>query len=126
MSCVPDIAAMQRGVYKEVWPGIWDWAGERSREDQAKYRKRQPEIQDAARKHLKGNRVFAPKFGTKRRILERLESAIMKSLDTQPAPFCDIPDQGMWLARLRESETPITIHNTCPVTLHGLPACLII
>ncbi len=124
MYFVLDIGAMQRGVRKEVWPGFW--TGKRSRKQQAEYHKRQTEIQDAARKQLEGFRVFVAKIGTEPRILERLEAAIMGNLSKQPAPFCDIPDPGMHLAPRWESETPITIHNKYPVTLHGLPSRLII
>jgi hypothetical protein len=84
MYFVLDIGAMQTGVRKEVWPGFW--TGERSRKKQAEYRQRQTEIQDAAYKQLKGFRVFVAKIGTKRRILERLESAIMENLYMQSAP----------------------------------------
>lgn len=124
MYFVLDVAALHAGVRKEVWPGFW--TGKRSRKKLAEYHERQTEIQEAARKQLDAFRVFVTKIGTKRRIFERLESAIMKNLYRQPVPFCDIPDQGMWLAQLMKSEAPITIHNKCPVTLHGLPSRLII
>jgi len=52
----------------------------------------------AARKQLAGFRIFTANIGTERRILERLEAAIMHALDKQPMPLCDIPDKGMMLA----------------------------
>jgi hypothetical protein len=76
------------------------------------------------RKQLTGFRIFAADIGTKPRILERLEAAIMENLYKQPMPLCDIPDRGMMLAPRRKSEIPIIVKNECSVLLHGLPACL--
>lgn len=119
---VLDIAAMQAGVRKEVWHGFW--MKERPPEKLVEFQERKPEIQDAVQKQLAGFRIFAANIGTEPRVLERLEAAIMGNLYKQPSPFCDIPDQGMYLAPRRKSEIPIVMQNKCSVILHGLPACL--
>lgn len=120
---VLDIAAMKVGFRKEVWHGFW-MKKKRPREKLAEYKKRQLQIQEAVRKQLGGFRIFAANIGTKPRILERFEAAIMENLYKQPMPLCDIPDRGMMLAPRRKSEIPIIIKNQCSVMLHGLPACL--
>ena len=116
---VLDIAEMQKGKRKEVWHGFW--TKKRSPRKQAEYDERQLLIHDAVRKQLAGFCVFAANIGTKPRILERLEAAIMANLYEQPTPFCDIPDTGMMLAPRRKSELPIVVKNECSVKLHGLP-----
>ncbi len=120
---VLDIMAMKAGFRKEVWHGFW-MTKKRPRKKQVDYKNRQLQIQEAVRKQLVGFRIFAADIGTKPRILERLEAAIMENLYKQPMPLCDIPDRGMMLAPRRKSEIPIIVKNECSVLLHGLPACL--
>lgn len=114
---VLDITAMQHGVRKEIWHG-WGWSPEK----RAKFKKRKLKILEAVRKQLEGFRIFVADLGAEERILERIEASIMNTLYQHPR-FCKIPDQGMWLARCRSSEKPISVANKCPVKLHGLPAC---
>ena len=113
---VLDIEAMQQGIRDLVWQG-WGWNPEK-RED---FEKRKQEILDAVDKQLAGFRIFIADVGTEPRILERLEAAIMNRLYSQPPPLCDIPDKGMMLAPLRDSEKPIVVEIVCELTLHGLP-----
>ncbi len=120
---VLDIVAMKAGFRKQVWHGFW-MTKKRSREKLAEYNERQTEIQKAVNKQLAGFRIFVANIGTKPRILERLEAAIMENLYKQPMPLCDIPDRGMMLAPRWESETPIFVKNNCSVSLFGFPACL--
>jgi hypothetical protein len=120
---VLDISAMKAGFRKEVWHGFW-MRKKRSREKQAEYNNRRLEIQESVRNQLAGFRIFAAHIGTKRRILERLEAAIMENLYRQPMPLCDIPDRGMRLTPRRKSEIPIVVKNKCSEMLYGLPACL--
>jgi hypothetical protein len=120
---VLDIGAMKAGFRKEVWHGFWMTKKHR-REKHTEYKERQLEIQSAVRKQLAGFRIFGADIGTKPRILERLEAAIMESLYEQPMPLCDIPDRGMKLSPRWKSEIPIIVKNRCSVALYGLPACL--
>ena len=120
---VLDIVAMNAGFRRQVWHGFW-MTKKRSREKLAEYNERQIEIQKAVSKQLAGFRIFVANIGTKPRILERLEAAIMENLYKQPMPLCDIPDKGMMLAPRWKSEIPIVVKNECSVALYGLPACL--
>jgi hypothetical protein len=119
---VLEIAAMKAGFRREIWHGLW--LGKHPRERLAEYKNRRLEIQEAARKQLAGFRIFTADIGTRPRILERFEAAIMDALYKQPMPLCDIPDRGMMLAPRRKSEAPIVVRNKCQRTLYGLPACL--
>ena len=120
---VLDIAAMQAGFRKEIWHAFW-MTKILPREKLAEYEERKPEIQKAVRNQLFGFRIFAANIGTKPRILERLEAAIMETLYNQPMPLCDVPDKGMMLAPCRETEVPIVVRNKASQALYGLPACL--
>ena len=116
---VLDIAAIQRGVRREIWHG-WGYA----RKHRAEFEERKPIILDAVQKQLAGFRIFVADVGREPRLLERLEASIMSNLYQQPSPFCDIPDMGMQLRPRRNSEPPIIVKNKCTVVLHGLPLCL--
>ena len=116
---VLDIAAIQRGVRREIWHG-WGYA----RKHRAEFEERKPIILDAVQKQLAGFRIFVADVGREPRLLERLEASIMSNLYQQPSPFCDIPDKGMQLRPRRNSEPPIIVKNKCIVVLYGFPLCL--
>ncbi len=120
---VLDIVAMKSGFRKEVWHGFW-MTKKRSQEKVLEYKKRQREIQEAARRQLAGFRIFVANIGNEPRILERLEAAIMDNLYKQPMPLCDVPDRGMMLAPRWKSEIPIVVKNNCPALIFGFPTCL--
>lgn len=82
---VLDIDAMRRGQRVEVWHG-WGWSPEKRRE----FERRKEAIIEAARRQLKGFRIFVASVGVAPRILERIEAAIMSRLYRQPPPlsFC--------------------------------------
>jgi hypothetical protein len=113
---VLDIDAVKRGIRREVWHG-WAYA----REHRAEFEERKPQILDAVRRQLEGFRIFVSDVGTERRVLERLEAAIMNNLYQQAAPICDIPDRGMQLAPRWKSEYLIVVKNNCGSLLYGLP-----
>jgi hypothetical protein len=116
---VLDIDAAQNGARKEIWHG---WGYARAHRDE--FEKQKDCILEAVRKQLAGFRLFTADLGTQSRILERVEAAIMKHLYRQPAPFSDLPDRKMFLARSRPSDVPIALSNRCTSLLHGLPALL--
>lgn len=120
---VLDVVALKAGFRKEVWHGFW-MAKKRQREKLAEYKKLQPQIQEAVRQQLSGFRIFAADIGTKPRILERLEAAIMECLYKQPMPLCEVPDRGMKLTPRRKRERPIVVENKCEAKLYGLPTHL--
>ena len=112
---VLDINAAQQGIRKEIWHG-WGYA----KKHRDEFDERKLEILDAVQKQLKGFRIFVADVGEEPRILERLEASIMENLYSQPSPFCDIPDNGMFLSPRWDSEDPVYIENNCIVTIHGL------
>lgn len=119
---VLDIAAAQQGVRKEIWHG---WHYEREHRDE--FEERKSILVEAVHRQLAAFRIFVADLGERgkeKRILERLEAAIMLSLYEQPPPICDIPDRGMHLAPRWDSERPIHIKSSCHSVLLGLPHCL--
>jgi hypothetical protein len=119
---VLDIAAMKAGVRHQLWHGFW--MIHRPRKRVAEFKRRQRAIQAAACKQLADFRIFAASISPRKRILERLEAAIMDCLYKQPKPFCELPDKGMRLMPRRKSEKPIIIKNRCSSDLFWLPGCL--
>jgi hypothetical protein len=116
---VLDINAAQQGVRKEVWHG-WGYA----RGHREEFEERKSIIVDAVRKQLAEFRIFVGDVGIQPRILERIESSIMRNLYQQPSPICDIPDKGMQLAPRWDSENQIIVKSNFVAVLHGLPAFL--
>jgi len=119
---VLDIEAMRAGTRREIWHGFW--MKERPAERMAEFAARRPAIGEAVERQLTGFRVFVADVGTRPRVLERIEAAVMNHLYAQPPPFCDVPDRGMMLAPRWRSEGPITMRSTCAHLLHTLPAAL--
>ena len=116
---VLDINAAQQGIRKEIWHG-WGYA----KKHRDEFDERKLEILDAVQKQLEGFRIFVADVGEDPRILERLEASIMENLYSQPSPFCDIPDKGMFLSQRWDSEDPVFIESNCSVNIHGLPSRL--
>jgi hypothetical protein len=116
---VLEVSAIQHGVRKEVWHG-WSYA----RSHREEFLQHKAIILEAVRKELAAFRIFIAEVGTDRRLLERLEAAIMNTLYQGLPPLSTIPDQGMFLAPRRSSESPIIVKNLCSVRLHGLPTLL--
>jgi hypothetical protein len=114
---VLDIAALQKGVRKEIWHG-WGWTPEKRK----RFQKRREAILDAARRQLSGFRIFVANVAGRSRILERIEASIMNHLYRLPPPLCDVPDRGMMLAPRWKSEKPVRIKHGRSVRLYGLPA----
>jgi hypothetical protein len=101
-----------------VWRG---WGEARKPERRAEWETRKAELQNAARRELAEIRVFVAEVGSQNRAPERLEAAIMIRLYAAPAPFCDVPDKGMFIAPRLPGEEPITVLNACASKLHCLP-----
>ncbi|MGH9762055.1 MAG: hypothetical protein ACREDR_06945 [Blastocatellia bacterium] len=113
---VLDPFSAQKGERKEVWHG-WSYARGRRSEFFA----RKAEITFAVHLQLAAFRVLVTEVENAPRILERLEARIMKLLYDQPAPYCNLPDQGMRLAPTRKDEASIVVENTYPAPLLGCP-----
>lgn len=115
-----DMDEMQRGNRKEIWHGFWTKEKPLAKQQEFAYRKE--ELLHAARVQMSTFQIFAANFHTDRRLLARLEAAIMQCLYTQPKPLSNVPGRGMMLAPRRPSEKPIIVRNTVSVVLHGLPS----
>lgn len=110
----------QRGVRDEFWHGMWE--GFNSPARQAERVSRQAEIRHAADEMLGTMRVFLANLPPERRVLGRVESAIMQLLYSAASPICDLPDKGVHLEPRRPSEPPLIMHSNARVILHGLPS----
>ena len=121
---VLDIPAAQAGIRREIWHG---WGEARRRRDE--FESRKSEIQEAARQHLAGIRIFLadPSGGQKdSRLRERFEAALMDDLYKHPPPICDLPDRGTLQLRRRPGEIPILVNNSAASHLYGLSPELLI
>ena len=121
---VLDIPAAQAGIRREIWHG---WGEARRRRDE--FENRKGEIQEAARQHLAGIRIFLadPSGGGKdSRLRERFEAALMDDLYKHAPPICDLPDRGTLQMRRRPEETPVLVSNSSSSHLHGLSPELLI
>jgi hypothetical protein len=116
---VLNVAEIKSGVRKEVWHG-WSYA----RAHQDEFERREKEIIEAIKMQLRAFRIFTAEIECESRLLERLESGIMRYLYQQASPFCDIPDKGMMLSRRHNQEPEIKIENVSLVVLHCLPQYL--
>jgi hypothetical protein len=104
------------GVRSYIWRGWGYW---RAHSDE--FAARRSEIQAAVTRQLAAFCVFVADMDLQGRAPERLEAAIMGALCAAAPPFCDFPDKGMFLARRRSEEEPITVLNACNSKLYGLP-----
>ena len=114
-----DLVQAKNGVRSELWHGFL-WRA-RPPEKVAEWKAREAELQNAANRQLAAMRLFVTNNIQLKRTRERLEAAVMKRLYEAPAPFRDMPDQGMGLKPKRNSEQPITVLNDCASNLHCLP-----
>lgn len=115
-----DVPTLKKGMRKEIWHGFW--FKQRSAERQEEYGKRSEEILLAANELLTNYRIFVASIELRRRLLERIEAAIMKCLYSAPGPASVVPDRGMALAPRRRNEQPVVVRSVAPVLLHALPS----
>ena len=116
---VLDMQAIKKGIRKEIWHG-WGYA----REHPEEFEENKSRILEAVQEQLSAYRIFVADVGTRKRILERLEAAVMDKLYQSPSPFCDIPDEGMQLSPRWDTEKPILVQNRCEANIHRLPPVL--
>ena len=113
-----DVPSLKAGMRKEIWHGFW--FKKRAVEKQNEYEHRANEIRRAAHELLANYRVFVAPVDPMRRLLERIEAAIMHTLYAATGPASVIPDRGMALAPRWREESPILVRNMAPVLLHSL------
>lgn len=116
-----DPEAAVRGLRKEVWHG---WAEARRPERITEFAERRDELVSAAHRQLDAFRVFTAAVPAEARLPNRVEAGIMDALYGSQAPFCEIPDRGMYLSRRRASEPSVLVRHLCAHTLHALPECM--
>jgi len=117
---VLDGPSAQSGVRREFWHGMWATYNTPAR--QAERAARRVEIERAADAMLSHMRVFLANLPPDKRVLGRVEAAIMNLLYAGASPICDLPDKGMHLEPRRPDERAMTMLSRAGVTLHGLPS----
>ncbi len=114
-----DPSAMSCGERKKIWPGFW--YRKRTEAMLNEWTVRHSEIEAATAKLLSAYRLFIACTDANRRMLERIEAAVMAALYAAPAPISSVPDRGMHLAPQWPEEPVITIANRRSCHLYGLP-----
>jgi hypothetical protein len=117
---VLDGPSAQRGIRQEFWHGMWATYNTPAR--QAERAARRVEIERAAEAMLGCMRVFLANLPPDKRVLGRVEAAIMSLLYACDSPMCDLPDKGMHLEPRRPNEPPLTMLSQAQVILHGMPS----
>jgi hypothetical protein len=115
-----DAAAMRRGERRKVWPGFW-FSKRRPPQLERTYSERSGEIAKALEELLSSYRVFVAPLALDRRVLQRIEAAIMAALYAAESPASLLPDRGMALAPRWPGEHVIRVKNIYPALIHGLP-----
>ncbi|NCA73028.1 MAG: hypothetical protein EOM91_23840 [Sphingobacteriia bacterium] len=113
---VLDLAAARRGLRREIWNG---WGYARTHREEFEARKR--EIVDAVKVQLGGFRIFLAEVEPVPRLMERIEAAVMRHLESQDPPISSISDRGMMLAARWPDEMPLTMRIRANALLHGFP-----
>jgi hypothetical protein len=110
----------QNGIRDEAWHGMWK--GYDSPERQAERLTRRDEIAASAEEMLSKMRVFLAPLPPDKRLLNRLEAAIMNILYAGSGPVLELPDKGVHLEPRKPHEPTVLVHSLAPHFLHGLPA----
>jgi hypothetical protein len=116
-----DCADLQKGKRTEMWHGMWTKKSTNTPEMRKSFHSRSVELLPACDKLLSTFRIFLAPLDVEKRILERLEAAIMNNLYSGEEPVCSIPDKGMFLAPRRKTEIPLIVDSVSSVSLLGLP-----
>ncbi len=104
-----------------VTSGMWTRKSTNTPEMKELFLSRRQELEPATERLLCTFRVFFAPLETERRILARIEGAIMNILYSEVVPISSIPDKGMALAPRWETENPLVAKNLFSVHIHGLP-----
>lgn len=115
---VLDAAELLAGRRKQVWHGLWFKKESLHRLEE--FFSRSAEITAHTRELLRTFRVFFIPVDAPRRVLARMEAALMNQLYAGPAEISSIPDRGMQLSSRWRDETPIPVKLRGPVFL-GFP-----
>jgi len=113
--------SLRNGKRDEIWHGMWTKRETNTREIKALFESRHQEINPAIENLLSTFRIFVAPLEAERRVLARVEAAIMNILYSSEEPFCSLPDKGMALAPRWASEQPFLVKSKAEVFLHALP-----
>ena len=116
---VLDAAALVQAQRVMVWHGLWYRKDRFGRLDEflTKYAELAPHVV----RLLSTLRIFVAPMNCEKRLLERIEAAVVSALYSAGPPIDQIPDHGMRLCPRRGDERPVLVVNRCAVTLHGIP-----
>jgi hypothetical protein len=117
---VLDVASLRNGVRTKIWSGFF-WKKETPIERRNEFQSRSAEIGYAVEELLSSYRIFVACPLPTRRLLERIQAALMENLYNAGAPVCNIPDVGGALAPRRGGEPALQVRSVCELRVHGLP-----
>lgn len=115
--------SLQNGKRVAIWRGMWTKKATNTPEMKELFRSRRQGLEPAIEALLSTFRIFLAPLKAERRVLARIEAAIMDRLYSGIKPVNTLPDKGMHLAPRRVKEKPFVVHNAPAVHLHGLPQC---
>lgn len=117
-----DSKRLQNGERVELWHGLWMNKTTNTPERRQMFVSRYQELEPAIESLLCAFRIFLAPLNTQRRVVARIEAAIMNILYSGLEPISIIPDKGMALAPRWTSERPFLVNNASTCCLHGLPS----
>jgi len=112
-----DADALARGEVKSLWEGLWR---EGHRERLPEFLRDSTRLWEAAKRHLKMERIFLAPLVTEDRMRRRIEGALAKQIRKDKAASSLFPPDIRVLGRLT-TEVPIPIRLVTPVKILGLP-----
>ena len=113
--------SLQNGKRVELWHGMWTKKSTNTPENKELFQSRDEELKPAIELLLSTFRIFLAPLKAERRVLARIEAAIMNILYSEAEPISTIPDKGMALAPRWAKEKPFLVNNILTVPLYGLP-----
>ena len=117
---VLDMEAVADAKRKLVHQGSW-WSKKRF----AGPKLEGPALHQAVDRQLRMLRLFVAELREEKRILERIESAVMNRLYRSEPPYCDFLDKGTFRVVRQKDEPPIWVSMSCDHPLLALPARLL-
>ena len=105
---------------------LWEWIGYGGYDPKRWTRRNdflKNYLKNAKRIHaqLQTMRIFIAPLDADRRVLARIEGAIMNILEKETNPAGALPVKGMALSKRRTTERPFVVKYTGNVRFHGLP-----
>jgi hypothetical protein len=115
--------SFRNGKRDEIWHGMWTKKETNTLAMKALFESRHQDINPVIEDLLSTFRIFVAPLERERRVLARVEAAIMNLLYSSEEPFSSLPDKGMALAPRWTSERPFLVENKADILFHALPQC---